>query len=488
MASIRVTTTTAEDKGPGRGGGGEGLRQPLLHEAPPPATAASDVPVVTEARLQRRSLLAAGTHLSKTILGVAILALPRVFSLLGLGTATIWLVFVAGLTYLSISFLAKATARDVVREQLGVAAQAVLDLAVIVNGFGMMVIMLVVAGDILVGTPSDDSGSNAFADGLSKRGGKGGSEGGLLAPECGDRATVLGVVTVLLLAPLVSGTRARTTTGASALGVVAILLWAGITLLLFLVALSNGQLHTMHWWPHSSTFTSKGFESAVQMVGILPIFTVAFLCQTSLGHTMRDLQYVAESEVDRMAVVALSLCSAAFLLISVCSYGLFGAKELHPDILSNFTVQALEAFVWTRLAQACFLLVRLAFLVSLLASFPLMMFPFRDSLWKLLFRQPLQGPGLWLVTYLALGGAYWAAAYLTSIWEPLILIGSTAGILIAFVFPGLLAASLEQDLLTEGASTRRTRGIMGSLLMLVGLVIGVAGLARVAFYKDPIAD
>lgn len=29
---------------------------------------------------------------------------------------------------------------------------------------------------------------------------------------------------------------------------------------------------------------------------------------------------------------------------------------------------------------------------------------------------------------------------------------------------------------------------MGSLLMLVGLVIGVAGLARVAFYKDPIAD
>ena len=187
----------------------------------------SDVPVVTEARLQRRSLLAAGTHLSKTILGVgepacpacllqllawlagrplpegrhplplppsslptcssllssspccslccpfhpspcanappAILALPRVFSLLGLGTgaacrccgeaagrteaarreekrntrtnllianwspapaafcapshshapaATIWLVFVAGLTYLSISFLAKATARS----------------------------------------------------------------------------------------------------------------------------------------------------------------------------------------------------------------------------------------------------------------------------------------------------------------------------------------------------------------------------------------
>jgi hypothetical protein len=40
---------------------------------------------------------------------------------------------------------------------------------------------------------------------------------------------------------------ARATTGASALGVVAILIWAAITLLLFLVAASNGQLKTMYW-------------------------------------------------------------------------------------------------------------------------------------------------------------------------------------------------------------------------------------------------
>lgn len=35
-------------------------------------------------------------------------------------------------------------------------------------------------------------------------------------------------------------------------------------------------------------------------------------------------------------------------------------------------------------------------------------------------------PGL-QVTYLALFGVYWAAAYITSIWEPLIILGSTAG-------------------------------------------------------------
>lgn len=41
--------------------------------------------------------------------------------------------------------------------------------------------------------------------------------------------------------------RTRATTGAAALGVVAILIWAGVTLLLFLLAASNGQLHKMTW-------------------------------------------------------------------------------------------------------------------------------------------------------------------------------------------------------------------------------------------------
>jgi hypothetical protein len=40
-----------------------------------------------------------------------ILAVPRVFGLLGVGTATIWLIFIAGLTGLSMHSLTKATTR-----------------------------------------------------------------------------------------------------------------------------------------------------------------------------------------------------------------------------------------------------------------------------------------------------------------------------------------------------------------------------------------
>ncbi|KAL4443859.1 hypothetical protein ABPG75_011596 [Micractinium tetrahymenae] len=480
-----VRFTDSPRRGPGADPGASASYEPLLHEPPPPLGMPADVAPVAP-RAARNERLAAGVNMAKAILGVGILALPRVVSLLGMGTATIWLVFMALLTYASMHFLTKASVRtgllgysDVVREQLGLAGQVFLDIAVIVNGFGMMVIYLVIAGDILVGNDDSSGGGNS----LGKKGGEGGGSGGLLSPECGDRRTVLAVITLLLLAPLVSATRTRATTGASALGVTAILIWSIATLLLFLVAASNGDLQPMHWWPESKTFKSKGFESAVQMVAVLPVLTIAYMCQMSMGHAMRDLSYIREGQMDKVSSVALTISTTAFLIISVCSYGLF--ERVQPDVLRNFTVDALTAFVWTRLAQAVFMLVRLSFLVSLLASFPLHMHPFRDSLWMLLFRQTLQGPGFWLVTYLALFGVYWAAAYITSIWEPLIILGSTAGVLIAFIFPGLLAASLEEEL-TESTAMRRTRGVGGALLVLVGLVIGVAGIVRVIFYRDPI--
>lgn len=42
---------------------------------------------------------------------LGILALPRVFSLLGVGTGTVWLVFMALLTYFSMTMLTGATIR-----------------------------------------------------------------------------------------------------------------------------------------------------------------------------------------------------------------------------------------------------------------------------------------------------------------------------------------------------------------------------------------
>ena len=53
-------------------------------------------------------------------------------------------------------------------------------------------------------------------------------------------------------------------------------------------------------------------------------------------------------------VRSMATCPSHFLppLLSRLA-GIFGAKGLKADVLSSFTVKALQPIVWTRLAQAC---------------------------------------------------------------------------------------------------------------------------------------
>ncbi len=91
------------------------------------------------------------------------------------------------------------------------------------------------------------------------------------------------------------------------------------------------------------------------------------------------------------------------------------------------------------------------------------------------------------MTYLLLAGVFLAAAWIESIWEPLVLIGSTAGVLIALIFPGLLAIQTP-ELLTEREGAHRWRQVGGTVLIVVGLVIGVFGIIRVIAFKDPFGE
>ena len=417
----------------------------------------------------RQSLRSAGINLTKAILGVGVLALPKVTALLGLGTTLIFLFFIAVLTYFSLHYCTVASSRtgyvrysDVVREHTGIVGQTFLDISLIVNSGGVLVIALMIVGDILVGSGRDQ---------------------GLLSPECGSRSTVLAVVTIFLLAPLSSVTRLRSVAATSLLGVVAIVSWAVVTVLLFISAWSNKALHVIHWWP-KGRFVGHGFESAVQTVATLPVILFAFICQMSLQHVLRDLQYVRDRQVDRVTGSSLAICTIAYAAIGVCSYALFG-RHVDADVLLEFTVDALSPMVPEPLAHACFLAIRLGFVVSLLGIFPIHITPLRDAVWKLLFRQELQGPGLWLVSYMLLAGVYFIATWLPSIWEPLLLIGSTAGVGIALIFPGLLAIRTP-EILTEPESARLGRIIGGSFLLVVGIVSGISGILRVILYRDPL--
>jgi sodium-coupled neutral amino acid transporter 2 len=91
----------------------------------------------------------------------------------------------------------------------------------------------------------------------------------------------------------------------------------------------------------------------------------------------------------------------------------------------------------------------------------------------------MQGLGNLLVPWASLFMVLFVAVHVHSVWTPLQLIGSTAGVCVAFVLPGLVAGALEGG---EGASMQRW---MGGLMMWVGIVLGAAGITRLLFLSNP---
>ena len=129
------------------------LATPQVPAPPAPPLAEMEEPLLSSrvssyrtgegCRRHRPERFHAAAHLAKSILGVGLLALPKVVSMLGLGAGAICMAGMALLAYASLHVLTKASVRTgtlnlsaLVGTTLGAGAQAVLDLALILNCFG----------------------------------------------------------------------------------------------------------------------------------------------------------------------------------------------------------------------------------------------------------------------------------------------------------------------------------------------------------------
>lgn len=65
---------------------------------------------------------------------------------------------------------------------------------------------------------------------------------------------------------------------------------------------------------------------------------------------MQDDSSVRQRQAQGLSAAAVLLCTVAFAVISVCSYGVFG-KKTSPDVLNNYSLKALEKLLWTPLAE-----------------------------------------------------------------------------------------------------------------------------------------
>lgn len=392
--------------------------------------------------------LACSFHLAKAILGVGVTALPHAFLLLGAVPAVLTFLGVACLTFFSCHSLVrgleatgKSSYSGVMTAQLGRWAAVVLDLSLVVNCFGMLTVYLIVAGDVLTVEGGD----------LGIRG----PAGNLLGPLhhlMSNRRLVLACVALFILAPLVSIKRLKHTTFVSVLGVGAIAVWAAATLFLSASLEVKGEGHPVRPWPKWEQFSGPYFRTALKLTAVVPVVLCAFICQMAFFPIVKELRPYRGAGMRRASAAAITACLLLFATLALGSQVLFG-ESIAPNVLQNFRPKEIQRAVGgsRSAAAAVAWAVRMAYLLSILASYPLQMKPFRDALaWLWGGDRAVaafnKAPGFYFVTYATLAAAYVAATSLPSIWVALEFVGATAGALIAFVLPGLLTLSLSLEL------------------------------------------
>lgn len=383
---------------------------------------------------------------ANAILGVGVVAMPRVYSELGLVIGSILLAITALLVIASALVLTRSgrhSYNDLIMDTMGSTGVVLWDASIAVLTFGLMVVYLKVLDDVL---------------------------GSGFLPGYGDSRVALVVISIVVLAPLVAvrGTAAK----GNYLGVASVGVFAASVLILLMAAINQHKIHHLDTWP--SVDRAGWVPEMAQLLATLPVLLVALGCHTALFQVEDESMIRCDNSKKRKVTIAsVTLCACVYALVGIGGWALFGAN-MHGDILKDFSQDVLVDLAGETWGRALFLAVRISFGISLIAGFPLLMQSFRQSLWRLLFLQELlAGPGFLVVSWLILASTVLVAMKLSTVWIPLQLIGATAGAMVALILPGIGAVKYQDDYRPIRSSMMSG---LGYILVISGFLVAIFGL------------
>ncbi|PKU64231.1 amino acid transporter AVT6A isoform X1 [Dendrobium catenatum] len=394
-------------------------------------------------------------NLSTTIVGAGIMSLPATMKVLGLVPGIAMIVLFAFLTEASIELLIRFSRigksiayGDVMGDSFGKAGRMLLQICVVINNVGVMVVYMIIIGDVLSGTSSS-----------------GVHHSGVLEGWFGDhwwngRFFVLLVTTILIFAPLASFKRVdslRYTSALSvALAVVFVVITAGIAVLKLLV----GSILMPKLFPDI-----PNLASIWNLFTAVPVLVTAFICHYNVHSIDNELE--DSSQIKPIVRTSLTLCSTVYVATSFFGYLLFGESTLH-DVLANF-----DANLGIPYSAVLSDVVRVSYAAHLMLVFPIIFHALRLNLDGLLFStaRPLYTDNLrFTVTSVALLSLIFLAAnFIPSIWDAFQFTGATAAVSIGYIFP---AAITLRD--PHGIGTLRDKLLSVLMIMLAVLSNGVA--------------
>lgn len=363
-------------------------------------------------------------NLSTTIVGAGIMALPATMKVLGLLPGIGLIIFMAFLTDASIDLLIRFTRAGksvsyggVMEDAFGSIGRMLLQLCVMVNNIGVLVVYMIIIGDVLSGTTSDGIHHSGVL------------EGWFGVHWWNGRFFVLTVTTLGVFAPLASLKRIDSLSYTSALSVALAVVFLVITAGITTFKLISGTIAMPKLFPDVVDFTS-----AFNLFTVVPVLVTAYICHYNVHSIDNELE--DNTQIKGVVRTSLLLCSSVYVMTSLFGFLLFGDETL-DDVLANFDTNL--GIPYSSLLNDA---VRVSYALHLMLVFPIVFFPLRLNLDGLIFprRGPLVSDNLRFVsiTVVLIGVIFLGANFIPSIWDAFQFTGATAAVCIGFIFPSAI--------------------------------------------------
>ncbi|KAL3844560.1 hypothetical protein ACJIZ3_001963 [Penstemon smallii] len=407
-------------------------------------------------------------NLSTTIVGAGIMSLPATMKVLGLILGIAVIIFMAFLTEASIEFLLRFSRASksvsyggLMGDAYGKYGRMLIQLCVLVNNIGVLIVYMIIIGDVLSGTTSD-----------------GIHHAGVLESWFGvqwwnARFVVLLITTVAVFAPLASLKRIDSLKYTSALSVALAVVFLVILVGITLFKLINGTVIMPRLLPNVTDLTSF-----FNLFTVVPVLVTAYICHYNVHSIENELE--DSTQIKSVVRTSLTLCSSVYVMTSLFGFLLFGDETL-DDVLANFSTDLGIPF-GSLLNDA----VRVSYAAHLMLVFPIVFFPLRLNLDGLLFpsARPLSSDNLRfaLLSTGLIAVVFLGANFIPSIWDAFQFTGATAAVCIGFILP---AAITLRDRYIIATKRDKVLSIFMIVLAVFSNLVAIYSDAYALFKKGP---
>ncbi|KAL3701781.1 hypothetical protein R1sor_019803 [Riccia sorocarpa] len=429
-------------------------RVPLL------PTKKQDLTVEADDGYHQASFSSAVFNLSTTIVGAGIMALPATMKVLGLPLGLLAIIISAILTERSLDFLIRFSkpikARSyggLMADSFGKVGKIMTQLCIIVNNIGVLIVYLIIIGDVLSGAR-----------------GAGSQHTGILVELTGgpawwnSRIFVLAVTTMFILTPLACFRHVDSLKHSSALSVGMALVFVVITTAVAIKKLFDGTIAAPRLVPNVYDIASFW-----RLFTVVPVMVTAYICHHNLHPIANEMKGSSTVEIHNVSRASITLCSAIYLATALFGYLLFG-ENTSSDILANF-----DADLDIPYSKLLCDIIRISYAVHIMLVFPLLNFSLRLNLDSLLFpkSRPLSESSrrFSILTAILITTVFVGSTLVPNIWVAFEFTGSTATVLLGFIFPGLIALRDASNI-----ATSRDK-VVASVMVVIAVISSVAAIA-----------